>query len=159
MKNNLYENFEERELRKIQAECDRYGYHAFLQFDEIHIRTKGEEWYFVPANIHGGMITLMHRSSGIQDKYHRQFQRRLSYEQLIDYVHEHEQYRLPFTGVSALELFFSYILLIAGGNINETNNFNFHDSIIRIFHNMGSKNEASNKPTGKCERRYGNTMV
>lgn len=52
MKNNLYENFEERELRKIQAECDRYGYHAFLQFDEIHIRTKGEEWYFVPANIH-----------------------------------------------------------------------------------------------------------
>ena len=48
MKNNLYENFEERELRKIQAECDRYGYHAFLQFDEIHIRTKGEEWYFVP---------------------------------------------------------------------------------------------------------------
>ena len=29
MKNNLYENFEERELRKIQAECDRYGYHAF----------------------------------------------------------------------------------------------------------------------------------
>ena len=92
MKNNLYENFEERELRKIQAECDRYGYHAFLQFDEIHIRTKGEEWYFVPANIHGGMITLMHRSSGIQDKYHRQFQRRLSYEQLIDYVHEHEQY-------------------------------------------------------------------
>ena len=40
MKNNLYENFEERELRKIQAECDRYGYHAFLQFDEIHIRTK-----------------------------------------------------------------------------------------------------------------------
>lgn len=35
MKNNLYENFEERELRKIQAECDRYGYHAFLQFDEI----------------------------------------------------------------------------------------------------------------------------
>ena len=33
MKNNLYENFEERELRKIQAECDRYGYHAFLQFD------------------------------------------------------------------------------------------------------------------------------
>lgn len=93
MKNNLYENFEERELRKIQAECDRYGYHAFLQFDEIHIRTKGEEWYFVPANIHGGMITLMHRSSGIQDKYHRQFQRRLSYEQLIDYVHEHEQYR------------------------------------------------------------------
>ena len=93
MKNNLYENFEERELRKIQAESDRYGYHAFLQFDEIHIRTKGEEWYFVPANIHGGMITLMHRSSGIQDKYHRQFQRRLSYEQLIDYVHEHEQYR------------------------------------------------------------------
>lgn len=77
MKNNLYENFEERELRKIQAECDRYGYHAFLQFDEIHIRTKGEEWYFVPANIHGGMITLMHRSSGIQDKYHRQFQRQL----------------------------------------------------------------------------------
>lgn len=52
--------------------------------------------------------------------------------------------------MSALELFFSYILLIAGGNINETNNFNFHDSIIRIFHNMGSKNEASNKPTGKC---------
>lgn len=78
MKNNLYENFEERELRKIQAECARYGYHAFLQFDEIHIRTKGEEWYFVPANIHGGMITLMHRSSGIQDKYHRQFQRRKS---------------------------------------------------------------------------------
>ncbi len=28
-----------------------------------------------------------------------------------------------------------------------------------FFHNMGSKNEASNKPTGKCERRYGNTMV
>ena len=55
--------------------------------------------------------------------------------------------------MSALELFFSYILLIAGGNINETNNFNFHDSIIRIFHNMGSKNEASNKPTGKCERK------
>ncbi len=46
---------------------------------------------------------------------------------------------MPFTGISALELFFFYILLIAGGNINEPNNFNFHDYIIRIFHNMGSK--------------------
>lgn len=53
MKNNLYENFEERELRKIQAECDRYGYHAFLQFDEIHIRTKGEEWYFYQQTFMG----------------------------------------------------------------------------------------------------------
>ncbi len=34
---------------------------------------------------------------------------------------------------------FSYILLIAGGNINETNNFNFHDSIIRIFTIWGDK--------------------
>ena len=32
MKNNLYENFEERELRKIQAECDRYGYECFWTY-------------------------------------------------------------------------------------------------------------------------------
>lgn len=93
MTKKSYDEFNEKELNKIQTECSKYGYHAFLQFDQIHIRTKGEEWYFVPENIRNGVITLMHRSSGIQDKYHRQFQRRISYSDLIKYVHEHEQYR------------------------------------------------------------------
>ena len=32
--------------------------------------------------------------------------------------------------------------------------------LLSVFFTIwGSKNEASNKPTGKCERRYGNTMV
>lgn len=93
MRKESYKNFTENELHKIQIECDKYNYHAFLQFDEIHIRTKGEEWYFVPEDTRNGVITLMHRSHGIQDKYHRQFQRRISYRDLIEYVHEHELYR------------------------------------------------------------------
>lgn len=38
MKNDFYET----ELKKVQKCCNKYGYHAFLRFDELHIRSKFE---------------------------------------------------------------------------------------------------------------------
>ena len=43
MKNDFYET----ELKKVQKCCNKYGYHAFLRFDELHIRSKFESWYFM----------------------------------------------------------------------------------------------------------------
>lgn len=79
------------ELEKVQAVCKQYGYRAYLQFNQIHIITKWEAWYFVPVEL--GTIKLMHGNSigQVQRGYHRQFYgRKLSYEQLLTYVYEHE---------------------------------------------------------------------
>lgn len=53
MKNDFYET----ELKKVQKCCNKYGYHAFLRFDELHIRSKFESWYFIP-NEFGGMKVM-----------------------------------------------------------------------------------------------------
>lgn len=86
------EEFEEQELLKVQEECRQYGYQAFLQFGEIHIRTRFENWYFIPSVTHSGCIKLMHGNGfgKCSSRYHKQFSRKMDYHGLIIYIHEHE---------------------------------------------------------------------
>lgn len=87
MKNDFYET----ELKKVQKCCNKYGYHAFLRFDELHIRSKFESWYFIP-NEFGGMKVIHWNGFKHPDDYHKQFYRKdMTYEELIQYIHEHEE--------------------------------------------------------------------
>ena len=43
-----YRKFNEEVLREVKQECKKYNYCAELRFNEIHIQTKFESWYFVP---------------------------------------------------------------------------------------------------------------
>lgn len=100
---NTVECFEEAEYHKVKEACKKYGYHTYLRFDEIHINTRFESWYFVPQE--NGDVKLMHGNTiGIDpDGWHTQFCRNhMSYDDLIKYLYEHEQgkytnWNLPFT--------------------------------------------------------------
>lgn len=85
-----YERFNETVLKEVEKECRKYNYHAELRFDEIHIQTKFESWYFVPNE--NGIIKLMHGNTvgHVSEKFHKQFSRKMSYKDMIQYIHEHE---------------------------------------------------------------------
>lgn len=81
----------EEEFHKIETLCKKYDYKAFLRFEQVHIITKCEAWYFIPRE--NGLIKLMHGNSlgQYQTNYHRQFYRFMSYEDLLIYISEHEE--------------------------------------------------------------------
>ena len=81
----------DEELLKVQECCKKYGYKAFLRFDEIHIRTVYESWFFVP-NTQGTMKLMHGNTMGLGcEHWHKQFVRaHMEYEDLIQYIHEHE---------------------------------------------------------------------
>lgn len=85
-----YRNFNETVLKEVEQECRKYNYHAELRFDEIHIRTKFESWYFVPNE--NGIIKLMHGNTvgHFSERFHTQFSRKMSYKDMVQYIHEHE---------------------------------------------------------------------
>lgn len=85
-----YRNFNETVLKEVKQECRKYNYHAELRFDEIHIRTKFESWYFVPNE--NGIIKLMHGNTvgHFPERFHTQFSRKMSYKDMVQYIHEHE---------------------------------------------------------------------
>lgn len=76
--------------QEIKNLCRQYGYKTFTRFDQIHIITRCEAWYFVPSE--NGIIKLMHGNSlgQIQNGYHKQFSRKMTYEEMFIYIHEHE---------------------------------------------------------------------
>lgn len=81
----------EKELEKIKSLCDQYGYRCFVQVDQIHIVTQCEAWFFIPRE--DGVIKLMHGNSigQIQNGYHKQFIRKMSYKNLFIYISEHQR--------------------------------------------------------------------
>lgn len=81
-----------QEFSKVEAACLKYGYRAFLRFDEIHIVSRCEAWYFIPNE--SGLIKLMHGNTMGQNPngYHRQFYgRQMTYTELLTYINEHER--------------------------------------------------------------------
>ena len=107
MKNN-YERKDmtpdEIEFEKLKKACQRYGYKATFEFGTFYIKTKFESWKFEPSLT--GLIRLYHKNSTIhlnqKNEWHRQFKRHMSYNQLVDYLNEHENSRYvdsmtPFT--------------------------------------------------------------
>lgn len=86
----LYRKFNEEVLREVKQECKKYNYCAELRFNEIHIQTKFESWYFVPNEC--GIIKLMHGNTigHISERFHKQFSRKMSYKDMVQYIHEHE---------------------------------------------------------------------
>lgn len=85
-----YRKFNEEVLREVKQECKKYNYCAELRFNEIHIQTKFESWYFVPNEC--GIIKLMHGNTigHISERFHKQFSRKMSYKDMVQYIHEHE---------------------------------------------------------------------
>ena len=85
-----YRKFNEEVLREVKQECKKYNYCAELRFNEIHIQTKFESWYFVPNE--SGIIKLMHGNTigHISERFHKQFSRKMSYKDMVQYIHEHE---------------------------------------------------------------------
>lgn len=90
MKKFYYRKFNEEVLREVKQECKKYNYCAELRFNEIHIQTKFESWYFVPNEC--GIIKLMHGNTigHISERFHKQFSRKMSYKDMVQYIHEHE---------------------------------------------------------------------
>lgn len=91
MRNN--ENWECREmqvLHQVKTQCDLYGYHAYLCFNTIIINSRFESWKFEVTN--SSLIKLYHGSGPghAPERYHYQFSGRLTAEQLITYIHQHE---------------------------------------------------------------------
>lgn len=87
-----YKKFDiEEEFRKVEKLCKKYGYRCYLRFDEIVIQSKCESWYFVPTE--NGFIRLMHGNSMGQNSnhYHKQFDRKLTYGEILTYINEHEK--------------------------------------------------------------------
>lgn len=82
--------YEEEIFDEVTKECKKYGYSCQLSFDRIVIISKYEAWYFVPKE--HGFIKLMHGDTlGTKpSRYHKQFCRKLTIEQIIRYIHEHE---------------------------------------------------------------------
>jgi len=78
------------EYTKVSRLCEKYKYNCFLRFNEIHIISKYEAWYLIPKE--NGVISLYHGNSigQIQNGYHRQFSRKLTYEDILIYISEHE---------------------------------------------------------------------
>lgn len=94
-----YYDYLDRELEKVQELCKPYGFKAYLRFDELHIDTRREGWYFVPSQDNKEIIRLMHRNASYsmmnlrKERYHKQFSRKISYEDLLEYISDHEKYR------------------------------------------------------------------
>lgn len=78
-------------MKEVSSLCDRYGYTCFQRFDEIHIVTRCEAWYFVPRT--DDIIKLMHGNQLGQkpNGYHKQFSRKMNYKELFVYITEHAQ--------------------------------------------------------------------
>lgn len=96
----------EQEVKKVQEICDRYGYQAYAAFDEIYIKTKYELWRFMPSQDNREPIRLMHQGilTNKKDPWHKQFSKKLTYQQLVQYVKEHEEYRYAPITFKSLEL-------------------------------------------------------
>lgn len=88
--NEAEEKFWNNEIDSISQECMRYGYRVFRRFNQLHIRTRFEAWYFIPKG--NGCIQLMHGNGcGFEPQgWHKQFSRKMDYHGLIQYIHEHE---------------------------------------------------------------------
>ena len=106
--NKKYERKElspdEIEFEKLKKACEKYGYRATLEFGSFYVKTRFENWKFDPTL--NGKIKLYHKNSIMRrnqkNEWHKQFDRHMSYSRLVEYFHEHEQFRYvdsmtPFT--------------------------------------------------------------
>jgi hypothetical protein len=82
----------------IKPFCDKYGYKVTERFGEVHIKTKYEEWYFDENEHEDANVILHHRNEFIgkrgnnkrYSEYHKQFSAKMTPEELIEYLHQHE---------------------------------------------------------------------
>lgn len=86
-----YNQFLEETYQKTERYCDKYGLKCSLVYDQIHIYTVYEDFYFIPDS--SGMVRLMHRSGMLGDKYHQQFYKKMSVYEVVRYVMNHTRFR------------------------------------------------------------------
>lgn len=81
---------EKRMMKVLQIECAKYGYKCEKKFGIVYITSKYEGWSFKPY-IEGNHVKLMHRNNkGEKMEWHKQFTKKLTYKQLVQYIYEHE---------------------------------------------------------------------
>lgn len=78
-----------QEFRTVNTLCKFYGFNCSLRFNQIHITTNCEAWYFIPRK--DGIIKLYHGNSigQLQNGYHKQFSRKMNYAEVLVYIKEH----------------------------------------------------------------------
>lgn len=71
----------------------KYSYRIYEQFGRMYIETKFEKWYLEINQ--RGIVTLYHRNTLSKNcnQYHRQFKRKITAIDLIEYLHNHETFR------------------------------------------------------------------
>lgn len=83
-------------FEEIKEHCDKYNLRCKLIFDEIHIYTLFEEFYFVP--IEGHKTKLMHKNQIMYGnrkgpEYHEQFRWWITPEGIVDFIRRHSNYK------------------------------------------------------------------
>lgn len=87
---NYWEMLDQQVFTQVIGECAKYGYSAYLRFGCIFVYTKFESWRIEVSN--SNFFKIFHGSNcgHAPQKYHYQFKGRLSVEELITYIHQHE---------------------------------------------------------------------
>lgn len=86
-----YNQLLEKSFEDAKKYCEKYGLRCELIFDEIHIYTNFEEFYFIPEM--GEKINLMHRDGILGSKFHQQFYKKISIYELVKYIDHHTKYK------------------------------------------------------------------
>lgn len=76
-------------MEDIQPYCNNHGYSVSKIFNQIHIKTKYERWYFEECDDPNCKVRLMH-CNRMGDGWHEQFRSHITAEKLVTYIHEHE---------------------------------------------------------------------
>ena len=91
MSEQEYNEFLNDTFEKVKQHCDRYGLRCSLIFDQIHIYTRLEEFYFIPNP--EGKVKLMHKDGILGTTFHEQFNKKKSLSEIVYYINRHTEYK------------------------------------------------------------------
>lgn len=80
-------------IYEVKKCCNQYNYDCVQKDNRIHIYSRYEAWYFT-FNMDNQVVLYHGSSMGRYPKsYHKQFTRRISIKELVEYINQHENYR------------------------------------------------------------------
>ena len=76
-------------IQRTQNKCAELGLKCEYSYGNLYITTPYSSWYFTPTT---GKIVLRHLSvkSNKHDDYHVQFKKKISPEEIVIYIYEHD---------------------------------------------------------------------
>lgn len=90
---DTFDEFLEKTFNEVTDLKNRY-YHkmtVWLEFDQIHIKVLGDEFYFVPRQ-NSSRIRLLHKNKNKTTGYHLQFNKESSIKSVLRYCNRHAMY-------------------------------------------------------------------